>query len=154
MGEFFGSIYCWLEDFFSLELANYLWGESSPEQTSNMFIGIGMTMLVVSLVIAVCYYYIVNHPRLNNWWGWLIFAGVNAFINFIIGWQWVLRDYYDDLMYEISKTSGEKVSLPISESDIVAFGVSNMIDSIIAFIIISFIIKWWSSSCSRAPFNI
>lgn len=154
MGEFFGSIYCWLEEFFGLELADYLWGVSSPDQTSNMFIGIGMSMLAISLVMAICYYYIVNHPRLNNWWGWLIFAGVNAFINFIVGWQWVLRDYYDDLMYEISKTTGEKVSLSIDESDILAFGVTNMINSIIAFIIISFIIKWWSSNCSRAPFNI
>ena len=30
MGEFFGSIYCWFEEFFGLDLANYLWGESSP----------------------------------------------------------------------------------------------------------------------------
>ena len=35
MSEFFGSIYCWLEDFFGIELAEYLWGESSPEQLSN-----------------------------------------------------------------------------------------------------------------------
>lgn len=26
MGEFFGSIYCWFEEFFGLDLANYLWG--------------------------------------------------------------------------------------------------------------------------------
>ena len=29
MGEFFGSIYCWFEDVFGLELANYLWGNVS-----------------------------------------------------------------------------------------------------------------------------
>lgn len=98
MSEFFGSIYCWLEDFFGIELAEYLWGESSPEQLSNMFIGIGLTMLVISLIVAVCYYYIINHPRLNNWWGWLIFLGINAVINFVVGWQWVLKDYYAGLM--------------------------------------------------------
>ena len=84
MSEFFGSIYCWLEDFFGIELAENLWGESSPEQLRNMFIGIGLTMLVISLVVAVCYYYVINHPRLNNWWGWLIFLGVNAAINFVV----------------------------------------------------------------------
>ncbi len=152
MGEFFGSIYCWLEDFFGLELANYLWGESAPLQDSNMFIGIGLTMLVLSLAVVVCYYYVVNHPRLNNWWGWLIFLGVNAILNFLVGWQWVLKDYYADKMVVISKTTGKQESLPIDPSDILAFGVTNMIDATIAFILISYIVKWWSTNCSRAPF--
>lgn len=152
MSEFFGSIYCWLEDFFGIELANYLWGQSSPEQLSNMFIGIGLSMFCISLVVAIYYYYVINHPRLNNWWGWLIFLGVNAVINFVVGWQWVLKDYYDGLMVKKSAATGEIVDLPINVSDILAFGVTNMIDSIIAFILISYMIKWWSTNCSRAPF--
>jgi hypothetical protein len=152
MGEFFGSIYCWLEDFFGLELASYLWGESATEQDSNMFIGIGMSMLFISLAVAVIYYYAIDHPRLHNWWGWLIFLGSNAVINFIVGWQWVLKDYYAGKMVAISKTTGKVVDLPIDTSDIFAFGITNMINSIIAFFIISFIIKWWSTNCPRAPF--
>ena len=152
MGEFFGSIYCWLEDFFGLELADYLWGQSSPEQDSNMYIGIGLSMLCISFLMVVIYYYVVNHPRLNNWWGWLIFAGVNAAINFVVGWQWVLKDYYDGLMVAKSATTGKMEDLHIYESDILAFGVTNMIDAILAFLIFSYIIKWWSSNCSRAPF--
>ena len=35
MGEFFGSIYCWFEEFFGLDLANYLWGESAPQQNKH-----------------------------------------------------------------------------------------------------------------------
>lgn len=102
MGEFFGSMYCWLfEDFFGLELANYLWGEASPKQLSNMFIGIGLSLLCISFLISVVYYYIVDHPRLSNWWGWSIFLGVNAAINFVVGWQWVLKDYYDGLMVNL-----------------------------------------------------
>lgn len=152
MGEFFGNIYCWLEDFFGIELANYLWGEASCHQMSNMFIGIGLSMLVISLVVAVCYYYVVNHPRLNNWWGWLIFLGANAVINFVVGWQWVLRDYAAGLMECKDTVTGKMVNLPISTDNILAFGVTNMIDAIIAFIVISYIIKWWSTNCSRAPF--
>ena len=152
MGEFFGSIYCWLEEFFGLELANYLWGESTPLQNSNMFIGIGLTMLLLSLGVAVCYYYIVNHPRLNNWWGWLIFLCANGIVNFVVGWQWVLKDYYAGKMVIESNTTGKVEDLPIDTSDILAFGVTNMIDAIIAFVLISYIIKWWSTNCSRAPF--
>lgn len=88
MGNFFGNLYCPLfEDFFGLELANYMWGISSPEQETNMFIGIGLGMLGISLFFTVLYYYVVNHPRLCNWWGWGIFLITNMIVNFIVGWQ-------------------------------------------------------------------
>lgn len=152
MGELFGSIYCWLEDFFGIELANYLWGESSTEQLSNMFIGIGLSMLLITLAVVVAYYYVLDHPKFGNWWGWLIFLGSNAIINFIVGWQWVLKDYYAGKMVAVSKTTGKVEDLPIDPSDILAFGVTNMINSMLAFLLISYIIKWWSTNCSRAPF--
>lgn len=152
MDQFFGSIYCWLEDFFGLPLADYLWGISSPRQTSVMFIGIGMSMIVISFAIVVLYYYIINHPRLNNWWGWTIFLGVNAVINFIVGWQWVLKDYYDGLMVKLDPATNKEIDLDIIPSNIIAFGVTNMINAMIAFLVLSYIIKWWSTNCSRAPF--
>ena len=152
MGEFFGSIYCWLEDFFGLELADYLWGEATSKQVSNMYIGIGLSMLCISFFMVVLYYYIVNHPRLNNWWGWFIFWITNGIINFIVGWQWVLKDYYDDLMVKTDPATNQEIDLDIYTSDILAFGVTNMIDALIAFLVFSYIIKWWSSNCSRAPF--
>ena len=152
MGEFFGRIYCWFEDFFGLELAEYMWGASSPISPNNSFIGIGFTMLGISLAMVLVYYYVINHPRLNNWWGWFIFLGINAIINFIVGWQWVLKDYYDNKMVTINPSTNLQVPLNIGESEILCFGVSNMILSILAFIIFSFIFKWWSSNCSRAPF--
>ena len=152
LGDFFGSIYCWLEDFFGLELADYLWGISSPLQQRNMYIGIGLSMLGISLFAVICYYYIINHPRLNNWWGWLIFLVANALINFFIGWQLLMRHYYAGRMVKEDPTNGALVPLNISEGDILAFGVTNMIDATIAFFIFSYIIKWWSTNCSRAPF--
>lgn len=153
MGEFFGSMYCWLfEDFFGLELANYLWGEASPKQLSNMFIGIGLSLLCISFLISVVYYYIVDHPRLSNWWGWSIFLGVNAAINFVVGWQWVLKDYYDGLMVAKSAITGKMEDLRIYESDILAFGVTNLILSLFWFIVFSYIIKWWSRNSPNAPF--
>ena len=152
MGEFFGSIYCWLEEFFGIELANYLWGEASPEQQSNMFIGIGLSMLIISLVIVVLYYYVIDHPRLHHWWGWLLFWGANAIINLVVGWQWVLKHYYDGYMVRKSPITGKMEDLPISTSDIFAFGVTNMINAMIAFFILSLILKWWSTNCPHAPF--
>ena len=75
MDQLFGKMYCPLfEDFFGLELADYMWGLSSPEQQTVMFIGIGLWMLGISFSMAVLFYYIINHPRLCNWWGWGIFG--------------------------------------------------------------------------------
>lgn len=82
MGEFFGSVYCLFEDVFGLELANYLWGNLSPDQQTNMYVPIGFTMLAVSLLVCLLYYYIIDHPKLAKWWGWLIFLGSNAAVNF------------------------------------------------------------------------
>lgn len=151
MGEFFGSLYCIFEDFFGLELANYLWGVSSPLSETNSFIGVGLTMLAISFVVAVIFYYVLNHPRLNNWWGWLIFLGINAVINFFVGWQWVLRDLYEDKMVTIDPVTMVEVPLNIGNSEILCFGVTNMFLSIFAFIIFSFILKWKSTNCSGAP---
>ena len=152
MGNIFGSIYCLFEDFFGLNLADYMWGQAAIDVTTNQFIGIGFTMFGISLAVVLIYYYAVNHPRLNNWWGWLIFLGINAVINFIVGWQWVLKDYYDNKMVGIDPSTNLQVPLNIGESEILCFGVSNMILSILTFIILSFIFKRWSSNCSRAPF--
>lgn len=152
MGEFFGSIYCWLDEFFGIELADYLWGISSPQQVSNMYIGIGLTMLGITLAIMILFYYILNHPKLNNWWGWGIFWVLNAIANFIVGWQWVLKDFYAGKMVKSDATTGELVDLNIYHSDMLAFGVTNMINAMIAYILFSYMFKWWSSNCSHAPF--
>lgn len=147
MGQFFGSMYCLFEEFFGLNLADYLWGIASPLATTNMFIGIGLSMLGVSLFVVVLFYYIIDHPKLNNWWSWAIFLVVNAVANFFIGWQWVLRDYYDGKMVD-----DKSVALLIDESNILCFGVSNMILSVVAFALFSYIMKWWSRNVSKAPF--
>ena len=152
MGEFFGSIYCWFEEFFGIELANYLWGESSLLSQTNSFIGIGWSMFGISFAMVLIYYYAINHPQLNHWWGWIIFLVINGIINFIVGWQWVLKDYYDGKMITIDPATNLQMPLNIGESEIIYFGVSNMFISVIVFIVFSFILKWWSTNCSRAPF--
>ena len=136
MGEFFGSIYCWFEEFFGIELANYLWGESSLLSQTNSFIGIGWSMFGISFAMVLIYYYVV----------------INGIINFIVGWQWVLKDYYDGKMITIDPATNLQMPLNIGESEIIYFGVSNMFISVIVFIVFSFILKWWSTNCSRAPF--
>ena len=152
MGNFFGTIYCWFEDLFGVNLGDYMWGVSSSYSTDNSFIPVGIWMFVISLLMVLIYYYVVNRPALCNWWGWLIFLGINAGINFILGWQLVLSDYYEGKMVRLDPASNLEVPLDIDYSNILCFGVANMILSIFAFIIFSYCFKWWSRNCSSAPF--
>ena len=154
MDQFFGSLYCMLglDHFYGLDLANYLWGLTSITVTTNQFIGIGLTMLGISLAMVLIYYYAVDHPRLANWWGWGIFLVINAIINFFVGWQWVLSDLYSGYMMFIDPVNNIETPLPITESNCLCFGVVNMLLSAFAFLIFSFIFKWWSTNSHRAPF--
>lgn len=152
MDQFFGSMYCWFENFFSIELADYLWGNSSPYQTTNMFISIGLSMFVISLFMMICFYYIINHPRMNNWWSWGIFLIINGVINFLVGWRWVLADFYEGIMVGVDQATNQEVPLEIYERNILCFGVSNMILSMLAFFVFSYLFKWWSVNAGKAPF--
>ena len=152
MGELFGSMYCWFEDFFGIELANYLWGQLSPLQTTNMFVTIGLWMLGISAAIVLIYYYVINHPRLNNWWGWGIFLLINMVTNLILGWQFLQMDYNAGKMVKEDPATGEMVDLLISEANIWSFATTNMIFAFIWFVLISYTVKWGSTNCSRAPF--
>ena len=152
MGELFGSMYCWFEDFFGLELANYLWGQLSPLQTTNMFVTIGWWMLGISAALAAVYYYVINHPRLNNWWGWGIFLVLDMVINLILGWQILQKDFNAGKMVKEDPATGEMVDLLINDANIWSFATTNMILAFGWFVLISYVVKWWSTNCSRAPF--
>lgn len=152
MSNFFGSIYGLFQDFYGLELSSYLWGVASPLSTSNSYIAIGLTTLGISLVMVLLFYYIVDKPRLNNWWGWMIFMSANAVINFIVAYQWVIRDFYANKMIAFNPATGIVVPLNIGTQEITCFGLSNMILSVVPFFLLSMICKWRSLNCPNAPF--
>ena len=152
MGEFFGSIYCLFEDVFGLELANYLWGNLSPNQQTNMYVPIGFTMLVVSVFVWLLYYYIIDHPKLAKWWGWLIFLGTNAAVNFLIGWQWVLSHYFLGYMVGIEPSTKKVYDLNISYGDMLCFGFANMLLASLVVVILTIFMKWGSKNSSNSPF--
>lgn len=151
MGNFFGSIYCLFEDFFGLDLAEYLWGSSSEQQTSNMFVTIGIVCTIVSAIIFITYYYILNHPRLARRWVWLIVLGINAIMNFGIVMTWLMNHKHAGKMVGI--TNEQEESLPITISNVVAFGISNAIISMGIFMIFVILLKCWSKNCWHIPFR-
>lgn len=152
MGNFFGSLYCIFEEFFGLDLADYMWGQTADEQTSNLFIGIGYYLLGITTLIAIVFYYVINKPRFGNFVAWLIVCTINAVVNFFIGYYWTVSDLYAGLMVATNHKTGIQEQLPITQSNCLCFGVSNAIISIVLFFIISLTIKNGSHS-KNAPFS-
>lgn len=162
LGEILGTMYCWFETFFGLDLANYMWGGALEttdglahfQSEGNMFVKIGMTMCIISLLVFALFYYIINHPKLNHWWGWLIFWIFNGIINLIVGWSWTLSHLNSGEMNIIETASGNEISPDdyINSTDCFCFGISNMILALLFMFVFSMLFKWWSSNCSKAPF--
>lgn len=152
MGDFFGSIYCIFEDFFGIDLADYMWGGLADGQESNLFIGIGLWLLGITLLVAVVFYYVINKPSFGNIWAWLITCIINAVLNFAMGYYWVVDDLYSGFMVKTNQVTHLQEQLPIGQGNCLCFGVSNAIISIVLFFIISLLIKNWSNA-KNAPFS-
>lgn len=156
MEEILGNIYCWFESLFGQYLADHLWGfDGSGYSRANVFNYIGLISLAISLLLVLTYYYIINHPRFNRWWSWLIVLLINGIINLFIGYAWTVSDYLngniaDTLMYTRDE-NGEIASNLIMTSDCWGFGIANFFVSTLFFIVLSFCLKWWSRNCKHSP---
>ena len=70
------------------DMLDYLSGFNCEEEAyigSNQFILYGFLALGIASLVMVVYYYIINHPRFNRWWHWLIMLGVVGVSNLLIG---------------------------------------------------------------------
>lgn len=151
MGTLFGSIYSLFKDFYGLDLDNYMWGLTT-DGGSNHFIGIGLLTLLVAVVVAVLFYYVVDHPRLNRFVGWLPFMLLCGAASVAIGYLWTSADLNAGDMVSFDMATGQQVPLNVGESNCVSFGLANGVVSMVMFFIVSLIVKWRSTSCSHAPF--
>ena len=157
MENFLGIIYCWFESLFGRNLAEYLWGFDGNEYTGAVgYNTIGIITIALSLAVSLTYYYLINHPRFNRWWSWLIVLLVNGTINLFVGYSITVNallngEIADSLVYE-RDVEGNIVSELITISDCWGFGFSNFIVSTMFFIILSLFVKWGSRNCKYSPF--
>ena len=154
-----GTIYCWLQSLFGQDLAEHLWGwdMSTQDYTKpNQFNTLGLYMVVLTFVMVFIFYYIINHPRFNRWWSWLIMLLTNAGLNFLYAWLITLSDLSnnfisDDLIYVRDVSTNEIITQKIVESNCIYFGITNALIAGAFFIIFSFVLRWWSRNCSTCP---
>ena len=143
----FETIYRLFISLFGSNLAEHLsgWDETVGDYTkSNLFLITGIIILAVVLIACVMYYYVLNHPRQNRWWKWLLFWLLPvAVLNFVISFGITLSDVLaGNISSDISN---------ISWLDCLGFGFANFIISALFFAVISFGIKWWSQNCKHSP---
>ncbi len=149
-------LYLLFNSFYDQNLELYLQGyDGSAFVLPLLYDTIGLTTVGASLFFVVFYYYGLNHPRFDRWWGWTIIGAVNAIACFFIGHLWTLSHYNNgsipqSLVY-YTNPSGNQIQV-INEASCLGFGISNMIISIIIFFVLSFMLKWWSSNCKHSPF--
>lgn len=159
MGNFFGNIYYLFVGLFGQHLSDYLWGYNCETQGFDapvVYLPIGFTMVFLTLVLCVVYYFAVNHPRLNKWWHWIIAMGLVLLLNWMIGGIWV-GDHLseglipDCLRYE-TLPNGDVIE-HISTYNCWMFGLANGIVSAMWFTILSVIVKRWSRNCRHTPWR-
>ena len=138
MNAFFANLY---------ELFGLTWIEGfSNDMFDNGFYNpIGLVMFISIVVVGLAYYYVINHPRWNRWFWWLLIGLLLAVANSITAW--VMADSMLVKLY----TEAEMV-MPYGIPQFLPFCVIAGALTLFFFFVFSFIIKWGSRNCKHSPF--
>lgn len=98
------------------------------------------TFIIVGIV-AVVYYLVLNHPRLNRWFHWLV-ANVIASLGTAI---FVYLRAKDTVM-------NARVSEKVSINEYIILVVIAFVSAFVIFTLVSLLIKWVSTNCKYSPF--
>lgn len=147
MENILGNFYCLFQSLFGNSMADYLWGlniQTSDYSEINQFFQFGLVSLISAIVIAIVYYFVINAASLSKTWIWLIIAIILGLINF--GWS-----AYETLWQfgngDIDEAFG------ITESNCYGFAFVNFIVTVIFFVLISLIVKRFSSNGKHTPWK-
>lgn len=105
-----------------------------------------VTFLSAAFVFAV-FYYILNHPRFNKFWHWLITLAVLAIGIFIWSRGLVIADISGISEHPIDS------ALNISKDNAMMFGFYNAALSAVFFLLFSIIGRFLSKNCKNTPWK-
>lgn len=152
----FETIYNWFTSFYGGDMADYLSGYICPSVESdggfmgaNQYIMYGMIALAFASAVAVIFYYVIDHPRYNKVWHWLLLVLLVGASNFGVAVA-MLRDEWFTVGTAECLINGENGGL--NGNTCIGFGMAHAFVSILFFITISLSIKWRSRNCKRCPF--
>ena len=152
---FFETIYRWFIKLFGANFADYLAGFDCQEESyigNNQFISFGIIAVIVAIVFMLLYYYVINHPRFNRWWSWLIMLILTGTVNLFVGWKIVSSHLAAGNIGDCLLYNADKTMTLIGQMNCWGFGLANFIVSVLWFILFSFCFKWGSRNCKYSPF--
>ena len=114
---------------------------------NNQFPTIWLVTFFSALLVFVVYYYILNHPRFNKVWHWLITMAVLAIGIFFWSRGLVLSDIAGVSLHPIDP------ALNVSADNALMFGVYNAVLSAIFFLFFSIVGRFGSKNCKNSPWK-
>lgn len=116
-------------------------------QANDQFPSIWLTTVFSSLIVFVVYYYILNHPRFNKFWSWLIalailFAGIFAYSRGL-----VIADILGNSDHPVDP------ALNVSVDNALLFGLYNGVLSALFFLFFSIVGRFGSKNAKNSPFK-
>lgn len=117
----------------------YLNTFSDDLYNNQLYLPVGWTLLLSSLVSMAIFYYVINHPRFNRWYHWLLFTALIAVINFAVAYFTSYNEI--NLLYEEDPYNTQYYT----------FGLVNFLYTFIFSAIFSFALRWWSINSATTP---
>lgn len=147
-----------MEDFFALFYQNVIvgnplfshlrgWDDALAGYNSalDQFPKIFLITVGVALGVFFLYYYIINHPRLNKWWCWLISLAILGVFGYMFGKGIVMHDIRNDLI-------AESLQQYIGQGNAITFGLYNAgLCMAFYFLVFTLPFRRWSKNCKHSP---
>ncbi len=149
MKDFLATMYELLRSFYGQDLADHLYGlnhnNTGAFDEQSLYVTIGLTMFITSIVLPILYYKIVDKPQLAKLSVWLILALIHTAINTFVGFWLPYLDWDTGKMAKV-------VHDAIGSGNCWGFGFANGIFAFIYFFLVSYLLKRFSTNSKTVPF--
>lgn len=118
---------------------------SSDMFNNGFYLPIFIIMVATVVFVNIVFYYIVNHPRINRGYHWLLFNIGIGVVNFVVAW---VVSY--NKMYNFYAMQG--MQSPYDWTNYLILSLIALLWSFVFYFLFSFIMKWGSRNCKHTPF--
>jgi hypothetical protein len=138
MNDFFSTIY---------ELGDtFYWGNFSDcLLDNNLYMHVGIVLVISSLVGMLIYYYVINSTRWDQWYHWLVSVVIVGIINAVYAYWAILSKL--EIVY--AEAGADKVPFT---TEFFNFSVVDFLWSLVLCFVFSLLLKWKSTNCRKTPF--
>ena len=147
--EFFEFFYK-LKNVYGAELYEHLkgWDDSLMDYNPdyNQFPSICVSTFAICIGVFVLFYYLLNSPRFNRWWSWLIMLIIVGASAFGWGYQVVNTDI-------VSQSIAPSLIAKIGSLNATMFGLYNMVLASIIFFVLTLALRHWSKNSKHSPWT-